>query len=54
MYERGSNRLVYIDNCYMYHPFLQEKLQEVLDYLTKANISYIIRVIIKEVYEILY
>src|SRR5690606_11801195 len=39
MYERGSNRLVYIDNCYMYHPFLQEKLQEVLDYLTKANIS---------------
>lgn len=39
MYERGSNRLVYIDNCYMYHPFLQEKLQEILDYLTKANIS---------------
>lgn len=39
MYERGSNRLVYIDKCFIFDQLLQEKLEQVLDELTKKNIS---------------
>ena len=39
MYEHDSNHLVYIDKCLIEEKGIQELMEKILDYLTKANIN---------------
>ena len=39
IYEKDSNRLVYIDKCLIESKLIQETMAKILDYLTKASIN---------------
>ena len=39
IYEKDSNRLVYIDKCLIESKLIQETMSKILDYLTKASIN---------------